>query len=422
VRYISPIRHLEIDTNQVDATGNLPKSVLNLAKKRLLAEIDLSQTQTVWVGSIEMTKNDVLKWFEALTQSGEFGFHVLIARDGILLDFLEKQHLEAGERFNWYYYQDEKANFKNINFISFISLYYKTSFNKILIDALEKQNERLVDTLLNQNPVLMTGFDEDSTWLKIQHYVKDKLERFEGVVIDIKNKKNYTTDELKQYYDTDMLLCLNHLPDSFQKLRDDYGVALINLSGFSWNRSKYAFAQEVILIAQTLECSPRETHMIQERIKWYEVNLPASAQNTSGGCASSGKSLLNIVFLLVFLANFIRVIGTCGSSKYYDSNTSQPSYKFQDMTTQKIHFLPADQKRKDELDSLKSKILSRPSGANTRPLQDSLAKYVEELSVLETKKVNMQELRLHQMQIDRSILTRRLDSVKISKLPKSKFE
>jgi hypothetical protein len=417
VRYISPIRHLEIDTNQVDATGNMPKSVLTLAKKRLLAEIDLSQTQTVWVGSIEMTKNDVLKWFEALTQSGELGFHAMIARDRVLLDFLEKQRLEAGAFFNWDLTENEDDHF-----ISFVSPYYKTSFNKVLVEALEKQQAPLIDTLLHYNPILMTGFDEDSTWLKIQHYVKDKLERFEGVVIDIKNKKNYTTDELKQYYDTDMLLCLNHLPDSFQKLRDDYGVALINLSGFSWNRSKYAFAQEVILIAQTLECSPRETHMIQERIKWYEVNLPASAQNTSGGCASSGKSLLNIFFLLVFVANFIRVLGTCGSSKYFDSNTSQPSYKFQDMTTQKIHFLPADQQRKLELDSLKSRILSRPSGANTRPLQDSLAKYVEELSVLETKKVNMQEFRLHQLQIDRSILTRRLDSVKIPKLPKSKFE
>jgi hypothetical protein len=268
---------------------------------------------------------------------------------------------------------------------------------------------------------LMTGFDEDSTWLKIQHYVKDKLERFEGVVIDIKNKKNYTTDELKQYYDTDMLLSLNHLPDSFQKLRDDYGVALINLSGFSWNRGKYAFAQEVILTAQTLECSPRETHMIQERIKWYEVNLPASAQNTSGGCAATGKSLLHIFFILVFLANIIRALGTCGSSKYPTSSERQWSqYQYQDMTTQKIHFLPADKQRKMELDSLKSRILSRPSGANTRPLQDSLSKYVEELSVLETKKVNMQELIQHQMQIDRSILTRRLDSVKIPKLPNFK--
>jgi hypothetical protein len=66
VRYISPIRHLEIDTSQVDASGNLPKSVLNLTKKRLLAEIDLSPTQTIWIGQTEMTKNDVLKWFEQL--------------------------------------------------------------------------------------------------------------------------------------------------------------------------------------------------------------------------------------------------------------------------------------------------------------------------------------------------------------------
>ncbi len=416
MRYISPIRHLEIDTNQVDATGNLPKSVLNLAKKRLLAEIDLSPTQTVWVGQTEMTKNDVLKWFETLTQSGELGFHAMIARDSVLLEFLEKQRLEAGAFFHGDLMENEDDNF-----ISFVSPYYKTSFNKVLVEALEKQQAPLIDTLLHYNPILMTGLDEDSTWLKIHHYVKDKLERFENIVLEIKNKKNYTTNELKQYYDTNMLLSLNHLPDSFQKLRDDYGIALINLSGFSWNSGKYDFAQEVILIAQTLECSPRETRMMQERIKWYEANLPASAQS-SGGCADVGKNLLSILFTFVLIVNFIRLLGTCSSSKYSHSSSSLPTYKYQDMTTQKIHFLPADKQRKMELDSLKSRILLKPSGANTRALQDSLAKYVEELSILETKKVNMQELIQHQLQTERVVFKRRLDSVKVPKLPKSKFE
>ncbi|MEY4937105.1 MAG: hypothetical protein RIS64_3464 [Bacteroidota bacterium] len=417
MRYISPIRHLAIDTNQVDATGNMPKSILSLAKKRLLAEIDLSPTQTVWVGSAEMTKNDVLKWFEALTQSGELRFHTLIARDSILLEFLEKQRLEAGAFFNW-----DLTEKEDDHFISFVSPYYKTSFKKVLVDALEKQQAPLIDTLLHYNPILMTGLDEDSTWLKIHHYVKDKLERFEGIVLEIKSKKNYTIDELKKYYDTDMLLSLNHLPDSFQKLRDDYGVALINLSGFSWNNGKYNFAQEVILIAQTLECSPRETHMIQERIKWYEANFPASARNDSGGCAFVGKDLMQIVFGFVLFFNLIRLISTCGRSNHSNPSLSQPIYKYQDMTTQKIHFLPKDQKRKEVLDSLKNHILSRPSGANTRALQDSLAQYVEELSVLETKKVNMQTLIQHQMQLERAVFKHHLDSVKVPKLPKSKFE
>jgi hypothetical protein len=388
VRYISPIRHLEIDTNQVDASGNLPKSVLNLAKKRLLAELDLSATQTIWIGHAEMTKNDVLKWFEQLTQSGELGFHVLIARDNVFLEFLEKQRLEAGALFSWALYENEDEAF-----ITFVSPYYKTSFNKILMDALEKQRAPLMDTLLHYNPILMTGYDEDSTWLKIQSYVKDKLERFEAIVIEIKNKKNHTTAELKSFYDTDMLLCLNHLPDSFQKLRDDYGIALINLSGFSWNRGKYSFAQEVILVAQTLACSPRETRMMQERIKWYEDNLPASARNTATGCADTGKNLLMMFFLLLFVVNLLSVLGKGDSS---NADTKQWN-QYPDVSKMKIHFLPADAKRKTELDSLKNIILSRPSGANTPALQADLAQYLRELDTLQTKKVNLDELILDEM-------------------------
>ncbi|MEN9612964.1 MAG: hypothetical protein RLZZ628_3778 [Bacteroidota bacterium] len=332
------------------------------------------------------------------------GFHAIIARDSILLEFLEKQRLQAGAFFSWDLYENEDENF-----ITFVSPYYKTSFNKILVEALEKQQAPLIDTLLHYNPILMTGYDEDSAWLKIQSYVKDKLERFEALVIEIKNKKNYTTNELKSFYDTDMLLSLNHLPDSFQKLRDDYGIALINLSGFSWNRGQYSFAQEVILIAQTLACSPRETRMIQERIKWYEDNLPASARIQSGGCASIGKNLLMICFVFVLFINLLRVLVPSAPSKDNQFN------KYPDVSKMKIYFLPADAKRKAELDSLKNIILARPNGAATPALEAILAQYNRSLDTLETKKVNLEELLLDEMK--HSVYNVRvLDSLK------SKFE
>ncbi len=273
MRYISPIRHLNIDTNQVDAAGNMPKSILNLAKKRLLAEIDLSPQQTIRQGQTEMTKNDVLKWFDQLAISGELGFHILIAQDPVLLAFLEQQHLAAGAHFKADLYKDSK-------FITFVSPYYQTSFNKVLIDALENQNEPVVNTLLHYNPILMTGYSSEAAWLKINRYLNDKLEFLQGLIKQNHYDKKYSYMQAKRFYEIDLLLIFNHLPDSFQKFRDDYCIALINLSGFGWNGAKYDFVEKVILAAKILDCSPNIRRILQTRIEWYEVHLPAIARST----------------------------------------------------------------------------------------------------------------------------------------------
>jgi hypothetical protein len=293
MRYISPIRHLNIDTNHVDATGNMPKSVLNLAKKRLLAEIDLSPKQTIWQGQTEMSKNDVLKWFDQLAVSGELGFHILIAQDPVLLTFLEQQHLAAGAHFKADLYQDSK-------FIAFVSPYYQTSFNKVLIDALEKQDEPVVNTLLHYNPILMTGYQSEAAWLKINRYLNDKLEVLQGIIKQNKYDKKYSYIQAKRFYEIDLLLIFNHLPDSFQKFRDDYCIALINLSGFGWNGAKYDFVEKVILASKILECSPNIRRILQTRIEWYEIHLPAIRRSTL-----TWKQKSVIVFAIVMILLYL---------------------------------------------------------------------------------------------------------------------
>ncbi|MEY4904292.1 MAG: hypothetical protein RLZZ292_2107, partial [Bacteroidota bacterium] len=51
--YTSPFRLLDLG-----AGATLDKSVLNLAKKKILAELDLSSSQTIVLAGQEMTKND----------------------------------------------------------------------------------------------------------------------------------------------------------------------------------------------------------------------------------------------------------------------------------------------------------------------------------------------------------------------------
>ena len=73
MRYVSPFQELGIEID-----GNLDKENLNLAKKRLLAELDLSDSSTILRGSVEMTKNDIITQFDKLASVKNWDFHRLI--------------------------------------------------------------------------------------------------------------------------------------------------------------------------------------------------------------------------------------------------------------------------------------------------------------------------------------------------------
>ncbi|MDZ7880230.1 MAG: hypothetical protein U5L45_21315 [Saprospiraceae bacterium] len=86
MHYISPFRSLGIsDFDAID------KNTLNLAKKKLLAEIDLSPTNTIIREGQELSKDTIIKTFDKLTQVNNWETHRAIAKDLPLLAFLENQ-------------------------------------------------------------------------------------------------------------------------------------------------------------------------------------------------------------------------------------------------------------------------------------------------------------------------------------------
>jgi hypothetical protein len=73
--YISPFHSLGI--SDFDITD---KTSLNLVKKKFLAEIELSPTNTIIKGHQELTKDAVLKTFDNLSQMGNWEAHRAIAK------------------------------------------------------------------------------------------------------------------------------------------------------------------------------------------------------------------------------------------------------------------------------------------------------------------------------------------------------
>ncbi len=253
MQYISPFIALNItDFDTFD------KSNLTLAKKKLLAELELSPTNTVLVSGQEMSKNDVIKWFDNFPNSSELAFHRDIAKDKTLLSFLENGVLDANTRFlETPVYHDEA-------FIEFISPYFSSSYKKKILEAIKKMDISLMDNLVNKLPLLMTEFDEEESNLVIENWVEAKID----AIIDLNNQIDdgvrLIEKEIKEFYSLETMQWLNILPESFIHLRDRYAIALYNLSLSNWNTFFRKRAKRILAPTFSLNCSPHERELLRE--------------------------------------------------------------------------------------------------------------------------------------------------------------
>ncbi len=170
MQYISPFQELGIE-----ADGNFDKSTLNLAKKRLLAELDLSEKPTILRGSLELTKNDIIQQFDKLAALKNWDFHRLIAADKALLDFLQHKYWKY-----WIINNGLKAEpqYNDKAFVEFVSPYFLISYKSLIIKSLSNPNPQQLDSILKITPRLLTDDDHDDAWFSVESFLdgwKDNL-------------------------------------------------------------------------------------------------------------------------------------------------------------------------------------------------------------------------------------------------------
>ena len=142
MQYVSPLSFLPTD-------GAYGPKELTLAKRKLMAEFELTGSTTIPIGGKELSRNDVIKLFDQLQNSGDIEFHVLVASDPVLLQFLEKQEINPGSVIT---ITDEQFT---PEFITWISPYFSWSFRKASVKMFRDLNPEGFETLVVM-PSLMT--------------------------------------------------------------------------------------------------------------------------------------------------------------------------------------------------------------------------------------------------------------------------
>jgi hypothetical protein len=307
-QYVSPFRNLGIDLSQ-----EVDKNALNRAKKTLLAELDLSQNGTILRGSMEMSKDDIIKQFDKLNSIKHWDFHRLVLADNALLNFVQNKEWNAKTALL------KEPKYDTPAFIEFISPYFSESYKSLIIKSLAHNSYANLSGVLNIKPRMMTEEDRENVWFSVESFLDVWKTNLDEIAENLRYGQEYADKELLPFHSKSFMQCLNLLPEEFSWFRDDYATSLFNLSAYSWNKQRHYRAMELVKNARFLHLSEDTITMLDERIAWFDAEMKdVGTADSSFDWSTAGRIILFIIFFLVRLA-------TCDSSSSSSSVTYTPS-------------------------------------------------------------------------------------------------
>ncbi|MET3880301.1 hypothetical protein [Chitinophaga sp. OAE865] len=257
MKYVNPIIFLEaVQGGPVD-TGNT--AALSLLRKKMLAELDLSDDKQFKTGEWAFDKHQLLQFFDQLAAGKELFFHAQVAADPVLLHFLDKGEITG--RFS------DNPLYEDQAFMKFISPYYEPLFTNAVIDSL-KHRKLQATTDLFANPWLLDGEHTTISYRRIFRYMHIVEEQVKIVIGKLRNGAAIPWKELQNFANITLVQQLNALPRGFHEWRSDYGISLINL-GLAVYRKDFRNGMAALELVSKLDT----TMYVQEEKERWEVKL-----------------------------------------------------------------------------------------------------------------------------------------------------
>ena len=249
MQYINPYDLLKITAINLSDIDS--KTVLR-EKRKLLHEIELSDTVSLNYEGLELTKADCIRAVDELDDRNKKEFHFFIFQNKPLNAFLTKGNIIFFDR-----YQAESI-YKLPEFLDFISPYFAFQYDKLLSGSFKNCDISSVSKVLTVKPITNDSYFEScykSTYsivreidkeinkinkeieLKQSPFIKDN---FSDLVLLIKEKIN-----------ADLL---NLLPSYFQSIRNQIAVSIRNIEVILYNDpyNDYTSAFRLIEFAKSI--------------------------------------------------------------------------------------------------------------------------------------------------------------------------
>ena len=319
MHYINPYLLLNI------ASENLNDININTIRKekgKLLAEIELSDTNTIKYYGIELSKGDCIRVIDELDIHYKKEFHHFICMQKYLNQFLTN-----GDLIFFSNYQTESI-YKFPEFIDFIGDYFAEQYDKVLYAYYQRNDTEAVSKIISIDPITnVKNYDKcyKSTYSDIRAIIDD-VNKF---------KKNIKTNYHIIDFDDNSWVCslnlteqkiqiLNLLPSYFLSIRNKFALAIKNFASVINNEpySNFCKAFQLITIAKSIKTEADPEKVIQEAYQIIKNNYENDLKKVQPLKQTPvGDQIINFIWRHV--SNQINEISEeirNGSSKFISSN------------------------------------------------------------------------------------------------------
>ena len=330
MQYINPFSVLDIpmETNEVDSR------ILKRTKKRLLTEFELQETTTITLNGHEMDKNAILKIFKELEHSNLFQYHLMIAKQPLLNDFLEKGKLGLFREPDWHLpiFKDS-----DLGFISFLQPYFSEQFNQHFSKSSINHYRLNYQLLCQAGQYLPTSY-EGGCFKNTYRALMEQVNKVEEI-----SKRNYLTEQLiSPFTKKDFIERMNLLPDYFIDVRINIGSSLETIALTMNNKyDKTQLAKKIL--RQGLKLKTNESCRYQLQYVLDQLNNQPEEKWGYGKPTDRARFRFRFNFsygwifiLLFFIRMVVLFVGTNSSSNTYDTLDFNEKYFNQWEQTQKI--------------------------------------------------------------------------------------
>lgn len=212
MQFINPIEILQLST--VADSSQIDSDTIKKAKRRLFADIDLSDDGHYDYYGLQLSKGDCEKAINELSNNDLKEFYLYLTSNKKLNEFLVNGNESVFDSFK------QDSIFKLPDFINFISPYYAPKFDKALSSAFEDEDVELLKSILKTS-FLISQNNVNTAYKGVSNILQNRLIEVSKIRTDIKNEESvYDDDDIHEvvdlvtdYFPTDPLNCL---PNYFQ--------------------------------------------------------------------------------------------------------------------------------------------------------------------------------------------------------------
>ena len=212
MQYINPIEILGL-SSVVDTTS-IDNEIVKKAKRKLFADIDLSDNGLFEYYGLQLTKGDCEKVIDDLTNNDLKEFYLYLASNKKLNNFLVNGNDAVFINFK------QDSIFKLPEFVKFISPYFAPKFDKALLNAFENEDVEQTKSILKTS-FLISQSDINLAYKSVSNNIQNRIDEIAEIKRDIKNEESvYDEDDIDEVVDlvvenfpSDILNCL---PNYFQ--------------------------------------------------------------------------------------------------------------------------------------------------------------------------------------------------------------